>query len=52
MIQGAANYAWNLIEEALAMLWRPADATREQVMRAQPARGRRVGDDMKEVFLD
>jgi hypothetical protein len=52
MIQGAANYAWNLIEEAFAMLWRPADATREQVVRAQPDRGRRVGDEMREVPLN
>jgi hypothetical protein len=23
MVQGAANYAWNLIEEAWAMVWGP-----------------------------
>jgi hypothetical protein len=23
MVQGAANYAWNLIEEAVAMVWNP-----------------------------
>lgn len=23
MLQGAANYAWNLIEEAWGMIWRP-----------------------------
>jgi hypothetical protein len=51
MIQGAANYAWNLIEEALAMLWSPADAAREQMVRAQPDRGRCVGDEMREVSL-
>jgi hypothetical protein len=24
MLQGAANYAWNLVEEAWSMIWRPA----------------------------
>lgn len=23
MVQGAANYAWNLIEEAWGMIWKP-----------------------------
>jgi hypothetical protein len=23
MVQGAANYAWNLIEEVWAMVWKP-----------------------------
>jgi hypothetical protein len=26
MIQGSANYAWNLIEEAWAMIWKPIEA--------------------------
>jgi hypothetical protein len=26
MVQGAANYAWNLIEEAWAMIWKSVDS--------------------------
>ncbi|KAF2829032.1 hypothetical protein CC86DRAFT_272688, partial [Ophiobolus disseminans] len=42
MVQGAANYAWNLIEEAWAMVWKPRNesretATREESKRAQQA---------------
>jgi hypothetical protein len=39
MIQGAANYAWNLIEEALALIWKPSEAPRENfnVNEAKPA---------------
>jgi hypothetical protein len=33
MIQGAANYAWNLIEEAWGMIWKPADESRERAVR-------------------
>lgn len=32
MIQGAANYAWNLIEEAWNMLWMAANTAREQMI--------------------
>jgi hypothetical protein len=51
MIQGAANYAWNLIEEALAMVWMPADAIQGRVVRAQPDHIRRVEGEMREVSL-
>ncbi|KAH8724850.1 hypothetical protein GQ44DRAFT_682306 [Phaeosphaeriaceae sp. PMI808] len=27
MLQGAANYGWNLIEEAWSMVWKPVNAT-------------------------
>ncbi|EAT84049.1 hypothetical protein SNOG_08881 [Parastagonospora nodorum SN15] len=38
MIQGAANYAWNLIEEALAMIWKPAVIPQAQAMGARTER--------------
>jgi hypothetical protein len=32
MIQGAANYAWNLVEEAWAFVWKPAEQQQTQTM--------------------
>lgn len=52
MIQGAANYAWNLIEEALAMVWKPAVATRGQAVKAQFKSVPQVAEEMREVPLN
>jgi hypothetical protein len=36
MVQGAANYAWNLIEEVWAMVWKP----RSQAQAVTPSDGK------------
>jgi len=46
MIQGAANYAWNLIEEAWGMIWKPAE---ERAVRAETGGVARVEATMREV---
>jgi hypothetical protein len=46
MIQGAANYAWNLIEEAWGMIWKPAE---EGTVRNESGGGARVETTMREV---
>jgi hypothetical protein len=46
MIQGAANYAWNLIEEAWGMIWKPAE---ERTVRNESGGGARVETTMREV---
>jgi hypothetical protein len=33
MIQGTANYAWNLIEEAWAMIWKPVETPQARTER-------------------
>jgi hypothetical protein len=52
MIQGAANYAWNLIEEAWTMVWKPVDATPGQVVRGQAERVHHGKSEMREVVHD
>lgn len=37
MIQGAANYAWNLVEEAWAVVWKPAEQQRSRTVQATTA---------------
>jgi hypothetical protein len=52
MVQGAANYAWNLIEEAWGMIWKPAAEPRARAMEQEPARAPQVVREMREVGLD
>jgi hypothetical protein len=52
MIQGAANYGWNLIEEALAMIWKPAVAPQAQAMGARPECKHQSDGEMREVTRD
>ncbi|KAF2029681.1 hypothetical protein EK21DRAFT_33472, partial [Setomelanomma holmii] len=42
MIQGAANYAWNLIEEAWGMIWTASAKSMAHAMRQQPQRSVRA----------
>jgi hypothetical protein len=49
MIQGAANYAWNLIEEAWAMVWRPAGEPRARAVREDTKRSHQTTREMREV---
>jgi hypothetical protein len=49
MIQGAANYAWNLIEEAWAMIWRPAIELRACAVRDDAEDARNAEGQMREV---
>jgi hypothetical protein len=52
MVQGAANYAWNLIEEAWGMIWKPAAEPRARAMEQEPARAPQAVREMREVGLD
>jgi len=49
MVQGAANYAWNLIEEAWAMVWRPRDESRGTAVIEEPQRVQQPRGEMQEV---
>jgi hypothetical protein len=51
MVQGAANYAWNLIEEAWGMIWRPAVEPQARVVKDEPARALETESEMREVEL-
>jgi hypothetical protein len=52
MVQGAANYAWNLIEEAWAMIWRPADEPRARAVKEDTERAHEAAREMQEVDSD
>lgn len=52
MIQGAANYAWNLIEEAWAMIWKQAGAPPAQAVCARTERKHQSDGEMREVDHD
>ena len=49
MVQGAANYAWNLIEELCAMVWRPRDDPRDGAVKGEPQHVQQTRREMKEV---
>jgi hypothetical protein len=49
MIQGAANYAWNLIEEVWALVWSPAGDPRTHAVREDMERANQAAREMREV---
>ncbi|KAF1919898.1 hypothetical protein BDU57DRAFT_155487 [Ampelomyces quisqualis] len=49
MIQGAASYAWNMIEEAWAMIWRPAAEPRPVTVKGQIEYHDQAEGEMREV---
>jgi hypothetical protein len=49
MVQGAANYAWNLIEEAVAMVWNPVHEPRAYAVRDDAAGTQKAEREMQEV---
>jgi len=52
MIQGAANYAWNLIEEVWTMVWRPRVETSGATTSTVPERDSQIRSEMKKVETD
>jgi len=52
MIQGAANYAWNLIEEAWAMIWKQGGTPQAQAVCARIERKHQSGGEIREVASD
>jgi hypothetical protein len=52
MIQGAANYAWNLIEEAWAMIWKQSGTPQAQAACAGTERKQQSDGEMREVGSD
>jgi hypothetical protein len=49
MLQGAANYAWNLIEEAWGMIWRTTVESRAGTAVGQVEHHRQAKGEMQEV---
>lgn len=50
MLQGAANYAWNLIEEAWNMIWRPAAVSHGVAAKSQVEQHHQAAEgEMQEV---
>lgn len=49
MIQGAANYAFNLIEEAWGMIWKPIYESRQRTAGETSALPHQTQGEMKEV---
>jgi hypothetical protein len=49
MVQGAANYAWNLIEEALDMVLKPAIERRACATKNEAERARKAEREMQDV---
>ena len=52
MIQGAANYAFNIIEEVWGMIWRPVYKPQEQTGSETPSPSRENQGEMQEVGHD
>lgn len=52
MIQGAANYAFNIIEEVWGMIWRPIHKPQQQIESETQQQSRQTQGEMKEVGHD
>jgi hypothetical protein len=49
MVQGAANYAWNLIEEAWAMVWKSRNEFRGTAVEEGSKSIQHIRGEMREV---
>jgi hypothetical protein len=49
MIQGAANYAWNMIEEAWMMIWKPTATPQDRTVSDEPENICKIKSEMQDV---